>query len=279
MHVRKVAIALWLVSTNAPAGDIRPVAPCDLDYPSDARVAWTCHSLRKGETLETRFPAHWRDIARFNRIDRRHAMTGTRIKVPQRLEDIAGFSPLADRLAAAESYAKFVLIDLNEQFLGAYEYGHLAFSAPVTSGSTQNADNETPTGRFVLSAAQRLRGSTLYNINGTDTPYPMTYALRFHTTRDGVIYWIHGRDVPGYPASHGCVGLYDEEMQRTYYGAPARPILDDARRLYAWVLGDRDKGRQLLQIDGPPLLIVGKAPAKRSPARPSGPSSPGDAAP
>ncbi len=27
-------------------------------------------------------------------------------------------------------------------------------------------------------------------------------------------FWIHGCDLPGYPASHGCVGLYDEEMQK-----------------------------------------------------------------
>ena len=32
--------------------------------------------------------------------------------------------------------------------------------------------------------------------------------------REGVSYWIHGRDMPGYPASHGCIGLYDESMQK-----------------------------------------------------------------
>lgn len=272
MRAFLVAMALWPGWTNVQADEIKPVAPCDLAYPSDQRVAWTCHPLRKGETLESLFPAHWRDVARFNRIDRRHARAGVRIKVPQRMEAIANFTPLADHFAEAENDAKFVLIDLNEQFLGAYEYGRLAFSAPLTSGSPQksrnnsgqNPGNLTPTGRFTLSAAQRLRGSTLYNISGTDTPYPMTYALRFHTTREGVIYWIHGRDVTGYPASHGCVGLYDEEMQKQYYGSPARPVLDDARRFYAWVLGEGwETVRKLTQIGGPPVLVIGSPPARK----------------
>lgn len=259
-----VALAWWLGWTTVQADDIRPIAPCDLAYPSDARVAWTCHRLRKGDTLESLFGAHWQDVARFNRIDRRHVYAGVRIKSPTRIEDVAGFTPLPEHFPDADDEPKFVLIDLAEQFLGAYEYGRLVFSAPLTSGSTQSSGNLTPTGRFTLSAAQRLRGSTLYTINGTDTPYPMTYALRFHTTREGVIYWIHGRDVPGYPASHGCIGLFDEEMQKQYYRTPDRPVLDDARRFYAWVLGkDRERVRKLTEIDGPPLLIIGEPPAKR----------------
>ena len=56
------------------------------------------------------------------------------------------------------------------------------------------------------------------------------------------------RDLPGYPASHGCVGLYDEEMQVEYYAAHDRkvnkqyyhpldkPYLQGAQRLYEWVV-------------------------------------------
>ena len=44
----------------------------------------------------------------------------------------------------------------------------------------------------------------------------MHYGLRFFIDKSvdtWPSYWIHGRDLPGYPASHGCIGLYDEEMQ------------------------------------------------------------------
>jgi hypothetical protein len=84
----------------------------------------------------------------------------------------------------------------------------------------------------------------------------MTWALRFHIGRDGVSFWIHGRDVPGYPASHGCIGLYDESMQRYYYGAPVRPVLDDARRLYEWIVGTSADATRMLTIAGPRLRVV-----------------------
>lgn len=259
-----ILVMAWpLASAGAIATALKPVSPCDLHYPSDDRLEWTCYRLRPGETLDRLFPTNWQDIARFNRIDRRHAYPGVRIKVPVRMEEITDFTPLSSYYAEAENEAKFVLIDLSEQFLGAYEYGRLVFSAPVTSGEREGDGNLTPRGRFKINAAQRLRPSTLYTIEGTDIPYPMTYALRFHTTRNGVIYWIHGRDVPGYPASHGCVGLYDEQMQKQYYGIPEKPVLDDARKFYAWVLGpvwEQVKGLTL--IDGPPLLIVGHPPER-----------------
>ncbi len=228
-------------------------------------MEWTCYRLRAGETLDKLFPENWQDVARFNRIDRRHAYAGVRIRKPARLDDIASFTPLSERLADADDEAKFLLIDLSEQFLGAYEYGRLVFSAPVTSGEAEADANLTPTGRFTISAAQRLRESTLYTIEGTDIPYPMTYALRFHVTRAGVIYWLHGRDVPGYAASHGCVGLYDEEMQKQHYGIPRNPVLDDARKLYAWVLGPEWENVLSLTLhDGPPLLIVGHPPGRKA---------------
>ncbi len=65
----------------------------------------------------------------------------------------------------------------------------------------------------------------------------MDDALRFFVTRGGVSYWVHGQDVPGYSTSHGCVGLYDEAMQKAYYGVPQDPEWDDAKRLYEEVVG------------------------------------------
>jgi nuclear transport factor 2 (NTF2) superfamily protein len=50
-------------------------------------------------------------------------------------------------------------------------------------------------------------------------------------------------------------------MQKEYYGVPQNPELDDAKRLYEWVLGDRpDDGKTLSLQDGPKVLIRGAAP-------------------
>ena len=95
---------------------------CEIHYPSDAMLEWDCCIIPPGTSLEMMFGEHWVDIARFNRIDRRHARPGLSIKAPRRLEDLASFNPLPLLHQAAEQDEKFILIDLAEQFLGAYEF-------------------------------------------------------------------------------------------------------------------------------------------------------------
>jgi hypothetical protein len=231
---------------------------CAIHYPSDATLQWTCRVIPPGKSLETIFGEYWVDVARFNRIDRRHARPGLSIKVPRRFEDVASVNPLPLFYQAAEEDEQFILIDLAEQFLGAYEYGALRFKSPIASG---NGLNETPTGEFRLTAARLHHQSSLYTIEGTDRPYPMNYALRFHINREGVSYWIHGRDLPGYPASHGCIGLYDESMQKEQYEEPKDPELFDAQRLFLWVLGREPDDERVIPLPrGPRVHIVGGAP-------------------
>jgi L,D-transpeptidase catalytic domain len=232
--------------------------PCEIHYPSDATVEWDCRIIQPGESLEKIFGEYWMDVARFNRIDRRHAHSGVSIKVPRRLEDLTQFTPLPLVYPPGELKEKFILIDLTEQFLGAYEFGALRFSTPIASG---NELNETPTGKFRLTAAHLQHQSGLYTIEGTDQPYPMNYALRFYVNREGVSYWIHGRDMPGYPASHGCIGLYDERMQKEQYGLPKNPELFDAERLFVWVLGNEPDDDRVIPLPrGPRVHIIGQAP-------------------
>ncbi|CBE69881.1 ErfK/YbiS/YcfS/YnhG precursor [Candidatus Methylomirabilis oxygeniifera] len=237
-----------------------PPSRCTIQYPSDTRIDWECRRLRARETLETLFGNQWVDLARFNRIDRRHAIPGVSLKVPKRLEDVAGFTPMPQEYPLAAAEAKLILVDLAEQFLGAYEHGRLAFSVPIASGEREN---ETPAGEFTITAAHRRHHSSRYTIEKTGIPYPMNYALRFHTSTDGIAFWMHGRDMPGYPASHGCIGLYDEPMQKKYYGYPRKPVLEDARTLYNWVLAPLPEDEKYRILDnGPRVLIVGHAPVR-----------------
>jgi hypothetical protein len=248
---------------GAGPGEAAPT-PCDFHYPSDRAVPWRCVRLGRGESLESRFGERWSALARFNRIDRRHAGAGTRLRVPLRLEDLDAFSAMPAHYSPADSFPRFILVDQAEQYLGAYEHGRLAFALPVATGSTGHA---TPNGRFRIDAAHRRHASTRYPIAGTNIPYPMHYALRFHVSRAGTGFWLHGRDLPGRAASHGCIGLYDEEMQKEFYGVPARPELADARRLYEWVVGaGADDGRMRLLADGPPIWIMAEPPRPGAPA-------------
>jgi lipoprotein-anchoring transpeptidase ErfK/SrfK len=230
---------------------------CSVFHPSDGLIAWDCRRIKKGETPEMLFGDRWLDVLRFNRIDRRHLTAGVSIKVPRDLADIEEYSPLPDTYPKAAQEEKFILVDLFEQFLGAYENGEMVFSFPIASG---NRKNRTPTGNFRIDAFNRRHKSSLYKIEKTNAPYPMHYALRFFTNVQGVDFWLHGRDLPGYPASHGCGGLYDEEMQQKFYRFPRKLQLQDARTLYEWAIGaQEDSGRFTRLKNGPRVRIIGES--------------------
>jgi len=186
---------------------------CGVLFPGDAAIEWDCVKLSGKDTPVKLFGAHWQDVLRFNRMDRRHFYGGMSIKVPRQLEDIKGFSPLPTFYPEAAADEKFILVDQSEMFLGAYEQGKLVLSFPVAVGIE---GHRVPNGEFKIDAIDRRHISNMYTVEEIGRRYPMHYGLRFFMDKSlpsTPSYYIHGRDVPGYPASHGCIGLYDEAMQ------------------------------------------------------------------
>lgn len=262
MQFCRILPLLLIFLTLAPLtarGETRKIFNlCTVAHPSDTVIPWDCRRIRKGETAEKLFGDRWLDLLRFNRIDRRHLNPGVAIKVPRNLEDVVDFSPLPTVYPEAVQEEKFILVDLSEQFLAAYEHGEMVLSFPIATG---NRKNRTPLGDFRVTAFSRMHRSSLYKIEKTTQPYPMHYALRFFVNESGVAFWLHGRDLPGFPASHGCVGLSDEEMQQKYYQFSRPPMLHDSRTLYEWAIGSSlDSGQFTLLKNGPVVKVIGKSP-------------------
>jgi hypothetical protein len=234
-----------------------------VEYPSQKNIKWTGHFIMPGETLESLFGKNWPLVARFNRLDRRHAYPGLTIKAPVNINDLKKYEPMPPEYKPAERYAKYILINLTEQWLGAYEKGKLKFSAPVATGKE---GFETPAGLYRIDARDKNHKSSLYQIDIDDNKdqYPMDNAMRFYIGPDKTAYWIHARDLPGRPASHGCVGLFDEAMQKRVYGTPADPVLLDAEKVYNWAVGGVEYGNdsgalELLEL-APVVEITGQNP-------------------
>ncbi|WP_129126827.1 L,D-transpeptidase [Geomonas oryzae] len=230
---------------------------CEIHYPTDYLYEWDCVKVTGKDSPYKIFGKQWQDGLRFNRMDRRHFLAGMSVKVPKHMEDIKEFNPMPPFYPEADKEPKTILIDQNEMYLGAYEFGTLVFSAPVAVGV---AEFRLKNGSYRIDAVDPRHESSLYPVEGSERPYPMHYGLRFHVEKRGdgwTSYWIHGRDLPGYPASHGCIGLYDEEMQLEYYGEPAKPLLMDAQQLYRWVVGTDDTGT-LQRVRGPMVVIMGE---------------------
>lgn len=232
-----------------------------IDYPSLRTIKSKPYFLRPQDTLENLFGDNWVYVARFNRIDRRHAYPGLTIRVPENIVEIKKYTPMPAFYEPALHYEKYILINLTEQWIGAYEFGKLKFSMPAATGT---GGHLTPTGVFCVDARHRAHTSSLYKTEDQEEQYPMDYAFRFYVGEDNVAYWIHARDLPGKPASHGCVGVYDETMQNRVYGIPEDPVLNDAKKLYDWAVGENDyeddQGDLELLEDGPTVEVTGKNP-------------------
>lgn len=253
------------LQTADPAANSDDPAREDLSrfvYPSQGRIIWVPHFIMPQETLERLFGGDWVYVARFNRLDRRHAYPGMTIKVPVHLADIRQYTPLPEYYEPAARYPKYILIHVTEQWLGAYDYGHLTISMPAITGK---AVALTPLGIFHIDMHDRNHTSSLYKTEKGTEQYPMDWALRFYVDDRHVGFWIHARDMPGHPASHGCVGLFDEVMQKRIYTVPVEPALADAKKLYKWALSgnlnvyDPDGPEQM--DDGPIVEITGNLPS------------------
>jgi len=257
-----------------PAGTSEPGAnPLDpakedltrVEYPSQKSMKWHGRFIKPHDTLESMFGDDWPLVARFNRIDRRHVYPGMTIKVPDSMDAIREYSPVPQFYEPAKRYEKYIVISLTEQWLGAYEYGKLKFSNPAATGRT---GFETPTGVFRITARHKNHTSSLYRTDNDEAQYPMDNAMRFYVAADGVGYWIHARDIPGRPASHGCIGLFDEAMQKRMFATPEKPVLLDSQKVYAWAVGEEeyegDSGNQEELADGPIVEVIGQNPVHRN---------------
>jgi hypothetical protein len=245
--------------TDEPAASPADKAMEDLsrvEYPSLGQIPWHPHFIQPHQSLESLFGEDWVWVARFNRIDRRHVYPGMTIKAPDRIDDIRGYTPLPKFHDPARRHEKYLLVDISEQWLGAYEYGRLVFSAPAATGK---AGTETPVGIFRIDARHLTHTSSLYKTANDEEQYPMDNALRFYIGTDNVSYWIHARDLPGRPASHGCIGLFDEAMQNRVFGTPRKPVLLDSQLLYDWAAGEAEYGYddgELDELDDGPVVEV-----------------------
>jgi hypothetical protein len=251
-------------NTDNPAASPEDKGREDLsrvEYQSLGSIKWHPHFIEPNQTLESLFGADWILIARFNRVDRRHVYPGMTIKVPDNMADIRSYTPLPRFYQPAARHEKYILVDVTEQWLGAYEYGKMAFSTPAATGKETT---ETPIGMFRVTTRDLNHTSSLYKTANDEEQYPMDNALRFHIGEDNVSYWLHARDLPGRPASHGCIGLFDEEMQLRVFGTPQKPVLKDSQRLYEWAAGEDeyedDSGESEELEDGPIVEVRGSLP-------------------
>jgi hypothetical protein len=109
-----------------------------------------------------------------------------------------------------------VVVSIGKQTVTVYDDGKVIAKSPISSGMT---GHPTPTGIFSILEKNRYHYSNLYG------GAPMPFMQR--VTNSGVA--MHAGDLPGYPASHGCIRL-PYSFARSLFGITdvgARVIITD----------------------------------------------------
>jgi hypothetical protein len=183
-------------------------------------------------------------LEKLNRADLNHLDRLPGLVVPDLWpEDELAYSPMPRRYPPGVGYRRVLLVYQPTQLFGAYEYGTLVRWGPVSSGG---ATEPTPPGLYHLNWRERWHTSTI------DPDWIMGWSFNFDNR---VGFAFHEQDLPGRPASHGCVRLLTRDAEWLFEWADT------------WTLDS--SGVRVLKL-GTPVLILGEydfgaAPPWRSP--------------
>jgi lipoprotein-anchoring transpeptidase ErfK/SrfK len=138
-------------------------------------------------------------VLKINRLDHKHVGKGTTLFIPETKIELLALSPLPQELEFVSHIEKLVVVSRRAQAFGAYESGRLVYWGPTSTGK-----KATPTPAKLYSTNWRKK-VTRSTVNSA-------WVLPWYFNLDmaeGIAF--HQYDLPGYPASHGCVRLMESD--------------------------------------------------------------------
>ena len=152
--------------------------------------------------LKSRFGDEgFQTILKINRVDQEHVRFGTELLIPTEKADLLAFSPFPREIESVKDIPKFVLVSRKVQAFGAYESGKLVWWGPTSTGKQST---KTPAGLFYTNWRAKSR------ISSVNPNWILPWAFNLDLV-EGIAF--HQYDLPGYPASHGCVRLLESDAK------------------------------------------------------------------
>jgi hypothetical protein len=167
-------------------------------------------------------------LLKLNRMDLRHARRRSLV-VPDSIGQEIDYAPFPSSIPSLATTPKFIAVSRRLQAFAAYQYGWLIRWGPTSTGK---AATPTETGLFFTNWKKRRTVST------DDPSWILHWYVNIDATK-GVAF--HQYELPGQPASHGCVRLLEADARWIYRWAAQ------------WVPG---RGREVKRY-GTPVLIFG----------------------
>jgi len=176
-------------------------------------------------------------LLKLNRLDAQHLRAGLTLVIPEQVDDLTAISPFPHRVETVHEIPKLVLVSLRVQAFGAYEYGNLVRWGPTSSGKKASP---TPAGLYHTNWKSKSTRSSINN----EWLLPWYFNL---DNQRGISF--HQYDLPGYPASHGCLRLLADDAAWIYGWADQWTLSTDRRRVETYgtpviVFGKYDYGKQ-----------------------------------
>lgn len=169
-------------------------------------ISYTMDSLSSKadiDSLLSRYnESQLKNILALNRIEKRRLRPNRPLIIPDCAStDFNAYSPFPQTMDFLECIPKTVLISQRVQAFGLYENGKLVKWGPVSTGKRST---RTPSGLNYGNYKAKRKISTV------DQSWILPYYFNF-MNHQGI--GVHQYEMPGYPASHGCVRLYMEDAQ------------------------------------------------------------------
>ena len=184
-----------------------------LDYPHIKYNLTKIESIKHLNEIKDKYkndtilgPAYRKALRTLNRKEIRFFRVGESVIVPDStVVDIRAYSIFPDEYKAAKDLEQIIMVDIEYQCYGCYEYGKLVRFAATNTGSKSN---QTEPGRYSFTWKKKNHKSSY------DSTWIMPFTFNMH--RFGTA--MHQYVMPGRPVSHSCL----------------RQFMDDAEWIFNW---------------------------------------------
>ncbi len=170
-------------------------------------------------------------VFEINRIDAADIPPGRVLVVPNSFDDLSALSPFPATLASAADIPKLMIVSLQMQAFAIYDSGTLTRWGGVNTGK-----QSTPTPDQLYFA--NWKGKSV--ISSEDDSWVLPWYVNLDNTR-GVS--MHQYALPGYPASHACIRMFNTDAEWVYNWVDQWHVSDDGETVLS---------------HGTPVLIFGQ---------------------
>lgn len=225
------------VETKEVVKTTEPVKKKEVEKPPLV-ISYTALPLKKSDSGKAYFKEHFTEAQKgilyaLNRVDAKNALRPDTLIIPDTfINDLMAYSPFPLNVPELESVRKLIIFSYPVQAFVVYENGKQIKWGPTSMGAKAHP---TPTGLHFSNWKSKK------SISSVKSEWILPW--NFNIVNNAGVGW-HEYSMPGYPASHSCLRLHEEDAKWLYNFADQ------------WIL----KNNNTLLAKGTPVIVFGEYP-------------------